>query len=298
MARRRVFDDPISRLAIWARRLALFALVAALLSIIIVRWGFLEVGPAVVTFGGALAFAMLAILLALGALIGIWRHGLGGLGHVFMAIFVGLVLIAYPAYFAVKAYRLPEIADITTDPIDPPRFEVIARLRPRPTNSFLGVNPVQYAGLAAAELQQKAYPDIETLSLEAAPGAVYEAALAVVGKRRWRIVDSREPLARRREGHIEAVARTPIMGFRDDIVIRIRANGEETLVDMRSASRYGRHDFGTNAARIRSLLDDIDDAVGTEQEKRERAEQKQKKQLPAKVQKVQPAKKTQAPAKR
>ena len=52
------------------------------------------------------------------------------------------------------------------------------------------------------------------------------------------------------------------MGFRDDVVIRVSAAGAGTRVDMRSASRYGLSDFGANAARIRSLLDDIDDAVG------------------------------------
>ena len=70
------------------------------------------------------------------------------------------------------------------------------------------------------------------------------------------------PTPARRDGVIEAVARTPIMGFRDDVVIRVRRDGDGARVDVRSASRYGRHDFGTNAARIRSLLEDIDDAAG------------------------------------
>ena len=72
-----------------------------------------------------------------------------------------LALIAYPAYLGVKAYKLPMINDITTDPIDPPRFDVLARLRPR------DANPVEYAGLYAAEQQRKAYPDIEPLDVDA-----------------------------------------------------------------------------------------------------------------------------------
>ena len=67
--------------------------------------------------------------------------------------------------------------------------------------------------------------------------------------------------AGRREGRIEAVARTPIMGFRDDVVIRIRPMGTGSRVDVRSASRYGYHDFGANAARVASLIEDIDDAA-------------------------------------
>jgi hypothetical protein len=65
---------------------------------------------------------------------------------------------------------------------------------------------------------------------------------------------------------IEAVARTPIMGFRDDVVVRIRFDEEGSRVDIRSSSRYGRTDFGTNAARIRRMLSDIDDSAGSEGE--------------------------------
>jgi hypothetical protein len=44
---------------------------------------------------------------------------------------------------------------------------------------------------------------------------------------------------------------------------------------VRSASRYGRHDFGTNASRIRSLLEDIDDRLTADSDKAERAAQRQ-----------------------
>src|SRR5207253_1520508 len=66
---------------------------------------------------------------------------------------------------------------------------------------------------------------------------------------------------------IEAVARTPIMGFRDDIVVRIRPAEDGARVDIRSASRYGRHDFGANASRVRSLSEDVDDIAGAEKPK-------------------------------
>jgi uncharacterized protein (DUF1499 family) len=267
MARRRYSDDPMSQLAVWARRIAFFSLFATLLSIIIVRSGLLEVFPALATFGAALAFAVIGILIGLAAFVSIWKDGLAGLGSVFTALFLGAALLAYPAYLGYKAYTLPAIADITTDAIDPPRFEAIARLRTRQAN------PVVYAGLYAAEQQREAYPEVDPLILSATPNLAYEAALAVVTKRRWAMLDARQPQPpARREGRIEAVARTPIMGFRDDVVIRIRPVPEGSRVDVRSASRYGRHDFGTNASRIRSLLTDIEDIAATTQEKQERAE--------------------------
>jgi hypothetical protein len=72
--RRQLFTErPISRLAIWARRIALFSL-ATLIAVILVRSGALEIEPALSTLAGALVLACLAILLALGAGIVIWRH--------------------------------------------------------------------------------------------------------------------------------------------------------------------------------------------------------------------------------
>ena len=94
-----------------------------------------------------------------------------------------------------------------------------------------------------------------------------EAAYAVIKKRKWVIVDERPPLTGRREGRIAAVAHTPLMGFRDDVVVRVRAAEDGARIDFRSASRYGQHDFGANASRLRSLSNDIDDVAGAEKAK-------------------------------
>ena len=152
MARRRITEQPPSRLAIWSRRIALFSLAATFIAIIVVRSGALEIVPALSTLGGALALAMLAILLAFGGGIVIWRDGVGGIREAVTGLLIGLALIAYPLYVGVKAYKLPAIYDITTDPIDPPRFDAIARLRPR------DANPITYAGLYTAEQQQMLIP--------------------------------------------------------------------------------------------------------------------------------------------
>jgi uncharacterized protein (DUF1499 family) len=265
MARRRLAEEPISRLAVWSRRCAFFALAATVLSILIVRSGILELVPALATFAGALVVAVIGIVLALGAFIVIWKDGRRGLGHAFGAIGIGLALIAYPAYLGALAYTLPMINDITTDALDPPRFDVLARLRPRGT--------VEYAGLYAAELQRKAYPDVEPLDVNATPRQAFDAAMAVIVRRKWRVVVDRPPQPRA-DGVIEVVARTPIMGFREDIALRVHADADGSRIDVRSASRYGRHDFGSNAARIKSLLDDIDDRLTDENDKAERAAQR------------------------
>ena len=258
MARRRITEQPPSRLAIWSRRIALFSLVATFIAIVVVRSGALEIVPALSTLGGALALAMLAILLAFGAAVSIWKDGVGGIGEAVTGLLIGLALIAYPLYVGVKAYKLPAIYDITTDPIDPPRFDAIARLRPR------DANPVTYAGLYTAEQQRTAYSDIEPDMTSVSPQEAYDAAMKVITKRKWHVVDARPPQGTApRDGLIEAIARTPILGFRDDVAVRVRATHEGARIDVRSASRYGRHDLGANAARVRALIEDIDDVLAT-----------------------------------
>src|SRR6185312_13336552 len=59
--------EPVSSLATWSRNLAIFAVVAVVVSILIVRFGFLEMKPALATFFGALGCAALSILVGLAA---------------------------------------------------------------------------------------------------------------------------------------------------------------------------------------------------------------------------------------
>jgi uncharacterized protein (DUF1499 family) len=254
LTRRRMFDEPPSQLAIWARRLAIFAVVVAVLAIGIEQWGGLETIPMLVTFGSSLALAFLALIIAGAAFVMLWINGGPGAGAAVTAAVIGLLLLGYPVYLGYLAYTLPAIKDITTDPIDPPKFEVVARLRPPNTSA--------YPGLVTAELQKDAYPDVEPLLVKVTPTVAYEDAMKVITKRKWRVVDARTPQPGR-DGHIEAIARSPIMGFRDDVVVRIRPARDGTRVDARSASRYGYTDFGANAARVEALLDEIDDIAST-----------------------------------
>jgi uncharacterized protein (DUF1499 family) len=63
-------------------------------------------------------------------------------------------------------------------------------------------------------------------------------------------------------GIIEATARTPIFGFRDDVVIRItQVENNQVRVDMRSCSRVGSGDYGVNAERIESFMRDLSESL-------------------------------------
>jgi hypothetical protein len=249
-------SEPVSSLARWSRNLAIFSMVAVLVSIAIVRFGFLEMKPALATFFGALACAVLSILVGFAASAAIWQNGSRGMSRIVLAFLIDAVILAYPAYLAVQYRKLPPIYDITTNPIDPPRFEALARLR-----TGEGTNPAVYAGLYSAEQQRLAYPDIETVELEVPAQRAYEVTLQLVTRRKWLVIDERPPQPPRRIGRIEAVARTPIMGFREDVSIRVTPDGEDSRVDIRSASRYFESDLGSNAARVAKLIDDINTAV-------------------------------------
>jgi len=136
------------------------------------------------------------------------------------------------------------IHDITTDTENPPEFVSILPLRKDASN------PAEYGGPEIAAKQHAAYPDIRPLTVGISPSRGYEAALATARRMNWRIVDG-NPSERR----IEAVATTRWFGFRDDIVIRISpAPNGGSVLDIRSVSRVGLSDIGTNARRIRTFL--------------------------------------------
>lgn len=247
--------EPVSALATWSRNLAVFSVIAVLVAVVFIHTDFLEIKPAMVTFFGGLAVAGLSILVGLGAFAAIWQNGSRGMGRILLALVIDAAVLAYPAYLALQYRKLPKIHDITTDPIDPPRFEALARLR-----AGEGANSAVYAGLYSAEQQRTAYPDIETVELELPAPRAYDVVLQVVNKRKWNVVDDRKPEGRK-EGHIEAITKSFLMGFREDVTIRIKADGEDSRVDIRSSSRYFESDFGSNAKRVAALIEDINSAA-------------------------------------
>lgn len=142
------------------------------------------------------------------------------------------------------------IHDISTDTDDPPAFIEVAKLR-APNE-----NPAEYSGAETAAIQKQAYPDIQPLILADPPGFVFETALQVAKDMGWEIVASDAAT-----GHIEATATTPFVGFKDDVVIRIRARGPEAVVDIRSKSRIGRGDMGVNAKRVSEFSANLEAAA-------------------------------------
>lgn len=110
-------------------------------------------------------------------------------------------------------------------------------------------NSADYGGLDIAAQQHAAYPDIQPVTLRLPSQQAFTQALTATRAMGWDIV-AVDPV----EGRIEATDTTLWFGFKDDIVIRIQARGDESRIDVRSVSRVGKSDVGTNAHRIRAYL--------------------------------------------
>jgi len=160
------------------------------------------------------------------------------------AMVLGLVSAGIPWYWRHRAEQVPPIHDITTDVVNPPEFVAVLPLRAN------APNPATYGGKEVADAQQKAYPDIRPLVLSTTPPEeAYARALAAVRAEGWDLVGADSTA-----GRIEATATTGWFGFKDDVVVRVQPEDGGSRVDVRSVSRVGGSDVGTNAQRIRGYL--------------------------------------------
>lgn len=181
------------------------------------------------------------------------------------------------------ARSLPSIHDISTDTQDPPIFTKAIMSQRDPENCEVEKvcsNSAQYIGKtykyrkeverdknkagkeekqyeAVVELisvaQTKAYPDVRSLIESEDPDVMFGKALATAENQGWIIVNKDK-----NAGIIEATDITFWLGFKDDVIIRIRAGeGGGSVVDVRSLSRFGGSDIGKNATRIRAYMRDL-----------------------------------------
>ena len=166
------------------------------------------------------------------------------------AAIAALAAVAITAAIVVPAWDLqqtaemvPRIHDITTDTDDPPVWVALREVREKAPNG------AKYGGAKIAEQQKASFPDIQPMKSADPPAQLFERALAAAKGMGWEIIAA-EP----GEGRIEATATTKWFKFKDDVVIRIRAQDGGSRLDIRSMSRLGRSDLGTNARRIREYL--------------------------------------------
>ena len=235
----------------WVVKLAVAAAAVAALTLLAApvgyRLGVLPLRTALLTvllWGayGAVAAAAVSTL-ALGFLLARPRGARRGVWPALLCLLVSGAMFSIPAGYRIGPAR-PPIHDITTDTGDPPLFVAAV-----PLNT---PGRTDYEGEVIAAQQRQAYPDLQPVTLDEPPAEAFERALAAVYRMRWQLVEADEPA-----GRIEATDTTFWFGFKDDVVIRVRPAAGGSRIDIRSLSRVGGGDAGTNAARIREYIETL-----------------------------------------
>jgi uncharacterized protein (DUF1499 family) len=178
----------------------------------------------------------------LAALIGlaIWlRRRPGGASALLLGMILSLPVAGLGAAFEIAARSTPPINDIATDTDDPPVF-------------WFTATPSDYPAQNAGP-QRAAYPNLRPLEMPVLADEAFAAALALVEDRGWEVL-SADPA----ENQIEAIARSKLFGFEDEVAIRFTETDSGSRVDMRSRSRLGQIDRGANARRIEAFLSDLE----------------------------------------
>jgi uncharacterized protein (DUF1499 family) len=234
-----------------SHRLARLAFIAACVATVIItaagplhRYLGLDIETVIAIFRYGLYIAVGGVALGLATIVPT-RPGDRRRGFVaaFLAIVIGGAGAWVPVSWFLWSQQLPVINDISSDVANPPPMVALLPLRRG------APNPPDYPGAATATLQRAAYPDIVPVVLPVAPAEAFKRADRVAMAMGWDVV-ARVPA----EGRLEAVATSEWFGFRDDIVVRIRAEGAGSRIDIRSKSRAGESDLGVNARRIRDFV--------------------------------------------
>lgn len=195
--------------------------------------------PGIVGFGLFALGGLLAVISSIGMVIRLARGRRVGVG--------GGAAVVTAAWFLIIASRgrgVPRINDFTTDLADPPAFRHAATL---PAN--VGRDLAYPADFAA--VQRECCADLRAAHLKVGARDALERARRVAEQMPSWTITATDPDS----GTIEAVATTRVFGFQDDIAIRVRPDGpSESHVDIRSKSRVGQGDMGTNANRIRTFV--------------------------------------------
>ena len=196
--------------------------------------------------GFAIAFAGGALCLL--AIAGLVRKQPLDRGALIVATVLALVPVGFVLPQLQKANSVPPIHDITTNPMDPPVFFEIKKRRVHALNDLVYGDAERSAEDMEA-LQDEFYPDLETLLTPLTVAESLAQSEAVLRQMGLEIINVDPAL-----GVVEATDTTQWFQFKDDLIVRIRSESGQTLIDLRSVSRVGQSDLGVNAERIRRFV--------------------------------------------
>ena len=234
-------------IARWSFKLALIGAMLLVVAVIGHRLGVIDFRIALFGLVGGAALGMLAAFAGVIGMIVARKEKAHGTSSAWFGLILGLLVTSPVLLTIYAASSVPPIHDITTDLQNPPEFVTMLVERSASDNPLDRKNPTDLA-----TLQQTAYPGLVPVLINQDASQVFDQVHSLVTVRGWEIV-----AASAQQGRIEATATTPIMGFKDDVVIRVRDEAGGTMVDMRSVSRVGQSDLGANAKRIEAFMADL-----------------------------------------
>lgn len=234
----------------WSFKLALGAVLVAVMAVMGHRLNMVDFQPALLALLTSTLTGLLAIVMGLIGTLKAIKTKESKIATTLGGSALGLLVVMPVVITMLAGAGVPRIHDITTDLAQPPEFVAIKELRASLHNPLDRLEPENLV-----ELQQTGYPDLAPVLIDRPFDQAFEQVVALVKERDWEVV-----AVSPQEGRIEATDTTLIMGFKDDIVIRVQGVGSRTRVDMRSVSRVGRSDLGVNAKRIRLFLAELKDS--------------------------------------
>ncbi|HVY50341.1 MAG TPA: DUF1499 domain-containing protein [Devosia sp.] len=235
-----------SKWAIWARRVGALALPLAYIPVLLHRARFITSDNFIVIEAVALALALLAVLMALVAFGRLWFTGDQGWWRASLAFIFGVLCLLPAAYFGYLAWRQPDSPDVSTDYANPLPL----------------VSAVDQAFMTPAERAriETEFPNARSRNYPITAPDMFDAVAALVDDRDWDVRSSRRPTGPLDSGQINAIV-TTLLGFRQEVVIRVTGAADGATVAMRSASLSKVPDFGENGTRIETFLLDLDNQV-------------------------------------
>ena len=220
-------------------------------------------------------FAALALLLSAKTFYNLWRSGDAGGRRALRASFLAVLTLVPPALVLVQISAAPRIHDISTDLENSVEFNTVMEnvpdlLQAHQPNfrirmlSYLGLDDLTAQNSLSTDavpdmLQQiSAYPEVSGRQYDSAQDHVLKAVLKVMKEQGITVTGSAGVAGEDIDVSVEGVAKTLILGLRSDLAVRLRDEAEQTTVDMRAVSRYGRYDLGFNAALIENFFNALD----------------------------------------
>lgn len=288
----RYLEERRSKAAIWCQRLAVFLIPYFVLVILLYRFAKIDTIQMFILISFGFLITLLSLVFALKAINELWTKGYRGGSQVVRGSSIALLILLPFGYMTFLALQFPLANDVSTDMLDPPEYINAVSLRDR--NLDKGMNPIiEYDEVYSRKIIV-AYPKLQSRRYPAGPERVLEAVRNIIDENEWLLTGSQgipevkanteaestteladnetqkenDQLEETEETEetpddifVEVMERTFIFGYENDLVIRIVSEDRNTLVDVRSSARWGKHDFGYNAKLINSFLQQLDTSL-------------------------------------